>query len=318
MLVSIIVGAIAMGIVYLYGCIGETITEKVGNLNLGTPGIMSLGALGGVIGVNLYYSIFNEKTIWIILMLFCIIFSCLVAALGGLIYAFLAVSLQANQNVTGLVLTTFGVGVMRFIGNRLKLSNLSTASKAIKSLFSGYEKLGWFGEIFLSHGFLVYLGIILAVLTSVLMKKTRVGLFMRAVGESPQTADAQGINVNKYKYMFILIGAAISGIGGMYFVMDRSGGTTFTEADIEAFGWIAVALVIFSVWKPSVGIAGSILFGALYILPVYLPISQVLNKFFRMLPYVVTVIVLIFTSIFGGKNIQAPKGLGANYYREDR
>ena len=318
MLVPFLAAAISMGIVYLYGSIGETIIEKGGNLNLGIPGIMCLGALGGVIGVNFYITLFGVEAImaWLIII-FAIIFAFLFAAMGGLIYALLTVTFQANQNVTGLALTTFGVGLMKFIGSNIDQSNLTTASRSISKLFTNYDKLGWFGEIFLSHGFLVYLAIIIAVLTTLFLNKTRKGLFLRSIGESPQTADAQGINVTKYKYLAILIGSGIAGLGGLYYVMDRSG-TTFVEAAIEAFGWMAVALVIFSMWKPGVSIIGSILFGGLYILPSFINVSNVQLKLFDILPYVVTIVVLIITSVFNAKNSQPPASLGVNYYREER
>lgn len=317
MLVSLITNSVAMAIVFLFGCLGETLTERVGNLNLGIPGIMCLGALGGVIGVDLTYIIFNNPG-WFALMFDAIFFSALFACIGGAIYAFLTVSLQANQNVTGLVLTTFGVGLMKFIGTNLNSPNLSAASKIMKSLFNVGDKLGWFGRIFLNYGFLVYFAIILAIFASIFIKRTRMGLFLRAVGESPKTADAQGISITKYKYTFILIGSAIAGLGGMYYVMDYSGGTTFTDGPIEAFGWLAVALVIFSVWKPTMGILGAFCFGLLYILPMYININPIQLKLFDIFPYLTTVIVLIFTSIFGGKSIQPPGSLGVNYYREDR
>lgn len=319
MLVGFIVAAISMGVVYLYGCIGETIIEKGGNLNLGIPGIMCLGALGGATGVNLYVSMFGVDNISTpLILLITMFFSFLFASLGGLIYAVLTVSLQANQNVTGLILTTFGVGMMRFIGSNMKQDSFTIASKAIKKMFPNYESLGGFGKIFLSYGFLVYLAFALAIVTGVIIRYTRKGLFLRAVGESPKTADAQGINVTLYKYIAILVGSGIAGLGGLYYVMDRSGGTTFVEAAIEAFGWLAVALVIFSMWKPWVGALGSILFGGLYVLPQYIGISNVQIKLFDLLPYVVTVLVLIITSIFDAKNSQPPASLGVNYYREDR
>ena len=318
-IVAFLVAAISMGIVYLYGAVGETIIEKGGNLNLGIPGIMCLGALGGVIGVNTYIAIFSAVDImsWLIII-FAVVFAFLFAALGGLIYALLTVTFQANQNVTGLALTTFGVGLMKFIGSNVNQDNLTTASRSISKLFVNYDKLGWFGEIFLSHGILVYLGIIIAVVATVFLNKTRKGLFLRSIGESPQTADAQGINVSLYKYMAILIGSGIAGLGGLYYVMDRSGGSTFVEASIEAFGWMAVALVIFSMWKPSFSIIGSILFGGLYILPSFLNVSNMQLKLFDILPYVVTIIVMIITSVLKVKNNQPPKGLGVNYYREER
>ena len=318
-IVAFLVAAISMGIVYLYGAVGETIIEKGGNLNLGIPGIMCLGALGGVIGVNTYIAIFSVESIiaWL-LIIFAIIFAFLFAALGGLIYALLTVTFQANQNVTGLALTTFGVGLMKFIGSNIDQSNLTTASRSISKLFTNYDKLGWFGEIFLSHGILVYLGIIIAVAATIFLNKTRKGLFLRSIGESPQTADAQGINVSLYKYMAILIGSGIAGLGGLYYVMDRSGGSTFVEAAIEAFGWMAVALVIFSMWKPSLSIIGSMLFGGLYILPSFINASNVQLKLFDILPYFVTIVVMIITSVLKVKNNQPPKGLGVNYYREER
>ena len=319
MFVSFIVAAISMGIVYLYGCIGETIIEKGGNLNLGIPGIMCLGAYGGALGVNIYFKIFtvsNPSTFG--LLVFSMLFTFIFAGLGGMIYAFLTVSLQANQNVTGLALTTFGVGVMKFMGSNMNQDNFTLASKSIKMLFKNYDKLGEFGRIFLSYGFLVYLAFILAILVSVFLKHTRTGLFLRAIGESPKTADVQGINVTLYKYLAILIGSGIAGLGGLYYVFDRSGGTTFVEASIEAFGWLSVALVIFSMWKPPIGIFGSILFGGLYVLPQYIGVSNIQIKMFDILPYVVTVLVLIITSIFDAKNSQPPLSLGVNYYREDR
>ena len=319
LIVSFLTAAISMGVVYLYGCVGETVIEKGGNLNLGIPGIMSLGALGGVIGCNLYVSIFGiENIMAFLLMIFAIVFAFLFAAFGGTIYALLTVTFQANQNVTGLILTTFGVGLMKFIGSNVDQTHLTTLSRSISKLFVGYENLGWFGEIFLSHGFLVYFAFIIAILASIFLKYTRKGLFLRSIGESPQTADAQGINVTKYKYFAILIGSGIAGLGGLYYVMDRSGGTTFVEAAIEAFGWMSVALVIFSMWKPSISIFGSILFGGLYILPSFLSVSNIQLKLFEILPYLVTVIVLIVTSIVNNKNSQPPQALGINYYREER
>lgn len=321
MLVPFLKETISMAITFLYGSTGETIIEKGGNLNLGIPGIMCLGALGGVVGVNTYFSIFSvNNVIALLIILFAIIFAFVFAAIGGLIYAVLTVSLQANQNVTGLALTTFGVGLMKFIGANINQDNLTTASRSISKLFSQnfYSKLGWFGEIFLTHGILVYLAIIIAVLTTLFLNKTRKGLFLRSIGESPQTADAQGINVSLYKYLAILIGSGIAGLGGLYYVLDRSGGTTFVEASIEAFGWMAVALVIFSMWKPGIGIIGSILFGGLYILPSFLSISNVQIKLFNMLPYVVTILVLIISSVINSKNSQPPASLGVNYYREER
>ena len=322
-MIALIQSAIALGIVYLYGCIGETTNEKVGHLNLGIPGIMSLGALGGVIGVDVYFVIFGTENIITPLILFVtIFFSALFAALGGLIYAFFTITLKSNQNVTGLILTTFGLGVMKGLGklayssDPVGIANFARASRAIKLFIVGYEKLGWFGEVFLSYGFLVYLAIILAIVMFFVFKYTKYGLYARAIGESPQTADAQGINVNKYKYTFVIIGSAIAGLGGLYYVMDRTRGSSFLDVDIQAFGWVAVALVIFSMWKPLLGLAGSILFGLLSVLGSFIPRAN--ESLFEIAPYMVTILVLIINSIVDKRGSQAPRSLGINYDREER
>ena len=311
--------AIQMAVVYLFGCTGEILIEKGGNLNLGIPGIMCLGALGGAGGVDLYYHLFGlDNAIWIFFMLFVLFFTALFACLGGFIYALFTVTMKANQNVTGLVLTTFGVGVMKFVGSFIKIDVLSKAKYLFRATFIPFEKTGPIGEIFLSGGFLFYLAFILAIVLAIVLSKTRVGLFIRAVGESPATADAQGIPVEKYKYACILIGSLIAGLGGLYYVCDYSGGKTFVDGTIDAYGWLALALVIFSIWRPLFGIAGSIIFGGLTILPNYLNISIVQIKLFGMFPYLFTVLVLIITSIFGKRSVQPPSSLGVNYYREDR
>ena len=322
-MIALIQSAIALGIVYLYGCIGETTNEKVGHLNLGIPGIMSLGALGGVIGVDIYFLIFGtENIITPLILLVTILFSALFAALGGLTYAFFTITLKSNQNVTGLILTTFGLGVMKGLGklayssDPVGIANFARASKAIKVFIVGYEKLGWFGEVFLSYGFLVYLAIILAIVMFFVFKYTKYGLYARAIGESPQTADAQGINVNRYKYTFVIIGSAIAGLGGLYYVMDRTRGSSFLDVDIQAFGWVAVALVIFSMWKPLLGLGGSILFGLLSVLGSFIPKAN--ESLFEIAPYMVTILVLILNSIIDKRGSQAPRSLGVNYDREER
>ena len=206
-LVTFIPRAIMQGIPLLYGSTGEILTEKSGNLNLGIPGIMYMGAISSVIGA-FYYETFTPKDsmnplLAVLIPLVC----CLIGSLLiGLLYCFLTVSLRANQNVTGLAMTTFGVGFANFFGGSLiKLSNaevpaivLGGTSGYIKTTLPFANKMGWFGQLFLSYGFLAYLAIIIALVASYVLKRTRTGLHLRAVGESPATADAAGINVVKY------------------------------------------------------------------------------------------------------------------------
>lgn len=318
----LIVGAISLGVVFLFGSVGEIITEKSGHLNLGIPGVMCMGAAGGCYGVSVYMNALPsaENAVWLWLILIAIISSALFGALGGIIYGFLTVTLRANQNVTGLALTTFGAGFAQFVMDvYVDRSRFSYASRIISSSILGNANGGWLGQIILGHGFLVYFAIAIAVVSAIVIKRSRIGLNLRAVGENPATADAAGINVTAYKYGAIVIGSAIAALGGMFYIMDYIGGSWENASTIEGLGWLAIALVIFCMWKPDLSILGSFLFGALYIAPsVITGISFSQMKLLKLLPYVVTVIVLIVTSILDTKENQPPASLGLNYFREER
>lgn len=318
-----VISALSMGIVFLYGSVGEIVTEKSGHLNLGIPGIMCMGTAGGCFGVSLYVNALDsvKSAQWILLILIPVFFAVLFAAFGGAIYAVLTVTLKANQNVAGLAITTFGAGFAQFfIDNFVDRTRFGKASKIVKSLFTFSENMGGFGKLLFSHGFLLYFAIIIAVAAAIVLKRTRVGLNLRAIGENPATADASGLNVTAYKYAAILIGSAIAGLGGLYYVMDYNGGTFDNVSTIQCFGWLSVALVIFTMWKPNLSLIGSFVFGFLYILPFRITgtSSLKIQEIIKMTPYVVTVIVLIITSLFGKKSVQPPASLGLNYFREER
>lgn len=320
---TILPSAITIAMVFLFGCTGETIMEKAGHLNLGLPGIMCFGTFGGCFGISLVMEIFKsnpDNASYILLILAGIIGASIFGALGGLIYAFLTVSLKCNQNVTGLALTTFGGGFADYLMTKINSDYFSQASKIIRAhLEFGDSFFGIIGNIFLGQGLLVYVALILAIATSIVLKYTHVGLSLRSVGENPATADAAGINTTTYKYSAILIGSAIAGIGGVFYVMGFVGGTFENSATIQAFGWLALALVIFTVWKPDLAILGSIIFGILFLLPRYLVgISFITMKLLNLLPYIVTIIVLIVTSIIGKRSVQPPSSLGVSYFREER
>ncbi len=310
--------AIRFSTIFLYGSIGETLTEKSGNLNLGIPGIMCIGTVGGLIGEELYLKSLSDigQISGFGAIMAPVLMSILFAALAGLLYCFLTVTLKCNQNVTGLAITTFGVGFLRFFGQRVNTTGFNVASGYFTKTFSGASSLGEFGKVFFSYGFLVYLAIAIALIVAVILKKTRVGLNLRAVGESPATADATGISVTKYKYLATVIGSAIAGLGGLFYIMDYLGGSI--EYTIDIYGWMAVALVIFSVWKTNWGILGSILFGALYIAPNYLNVTFSMKEIIKMIPYLVTIVILIATSIKNKRENQPPASLGLSYFREER
>ena len=325
-LVTFIPRAIMQGIPLLYGSTGEILTEKSGNLNLGIPGIMYMGAISSVIGA-FYYETFRTSMNPILAVLIPLVCCLLGSFLTGLLYCFLTVSLRANQNVTGLAITTFGVGFGNFFGGSLiKLSNaevpaivLGRTSGYIKTTLPFANTTGWFGQVFLSYGFLAYLAIIIALVASYVLKRTRVGLHLRAVGESPATADAAGINVVKYKYVATCVGSMIAGLGGLYYVLDYSNGIWSHNAFGDR-GWLAIALVIFTIWRPSVSILASILFGGLYILYLYIPTGteMAIKEIYKMFPYVITLLVLIIVSLRKKREDQPPMSLGLPYFREER
>ena len=305
--------AILAGVPLLYGTLGEIITERAGNLNLGVEGMMYLGA---VFGFLLGY--YTNSVALTLLGAFA------AGAVGAGIYAILTVTLKANQNVTGLTLTIFGTGVANFVGENLVRSTPTQAailSDQMKSALGGVNVPGLsdlpvVGKLLFSHNIFVYLGLLLAVALGVYLYHTRSGLNLRAVGENPGAADAAGINVTAYKYAAILLGGGICGIGGAYVSVITCGAWTYNC--VNGLGWIAVALVIFASWSPYRAIVGSLVFGALSVLRLYIPGNAIPASIFSMLPFVVTIVVLVLTSVRMSKEHNQPKGCGVNYFREER
>lgn len=315
-MLAFLVSAIRLGMVFLFGSTGEIITEKSGHLNLGTPGVMCVGASCGCFAEYLYLKSVGPYASPVLAILIAVVSTIIGGALMGLLFSFLTVTLRANQNVTGLALTTLGVGISDYMIAKAGTS-FGRASKFFTSSLPFAKDLGWFGELFLSHGIMIYLAIAVALISSFVLSKTRVGLNLRSVGENPATADAAGINVPLYRYLATCIGCGISGLGGLTFIMDYLNGNW--EYCIDAFGWLSIALVIFTVWKPNLAILGSIVFGALYIASSYITgVSFAGKELFKMLPYVVTIIVLIITSMRNKKENQPPAHLGLAYFREER
>ncbi|MEA4894753.1 MAG: ABC transporter permease [Oscillospiraceae bacterium] len=320
-ILTLLQAAMVFGTVILFGAIGEILTEKSGNLNLGVPGIMYLGGIAGLAGAFWYQTNFAQQNAFVGLII-ALVCALAAAALGGLIYSFLTITLRANQNVTGLTLTIFGSGVANLFGGAMnKMAggvgqiSVATTSGAYRATLPFLSDVGVLSGL----GFMVYLAIILAVVASYFLNRTRKGLNLRAVGENPATADAAGISVTRYKYLSTCIGAAVSGLGGLYYVMDYIKGTWSTDGGIEKLGWLAVALVIFARWKPVQAIWGSYLFGALFWLFLYIPgLTRSSQEIFKMLPYVVTIIVLIVVSLRKKRENQPPASLGTAYFREER
>lgn len=312
----------AIGI--LYGSIGEIVTEKSGNLNLGIPGLMYMGGIAGLMGA-FYYENAVAVPVPFVGFLISLIATLLVSALGSLIYSFLTISLRANQNVVGLALTTFGIGFGNFYGGSISKLAGGVGQVSVKITASAYQKsipllnkIPVIGKLLFSYGFLTYFAIILAFAVAFYLLKTRSGLNLRSIGENPGAADAAGINIIKYKYIATVAGGAIAGLGGLYFVMEYLGGT-WTNNGFGDRGWLAIALVIFSLWDSRKAILGSLLFGALYILYMYIPgLSRGAQELIKMSQYLVTIIVLVITSMQRKRENQGPEMLGIPYFREER
>lgn len=322
MIITFLMSAIAIGTVLLFGCIGETITEKAGHLNLGIPGIMCTGTVGGCLFVSLYMkSLENpESASWILLILSSLFGAFLFASLTGAIYAVITITFRCNQNITGLAITIFGNGLTQFLMHSyVDKSNFSVAGKIIAKSLPFAESSDGVVKVLFGHGFYVYFAIIIALVATFIFNRTKVGLNLRAIGENTATADAMGVNITLYKYVAILAGSGIAGFGGVFYIMDYVKGSWENASTIEAFGWLAIALVIFTLWKPNISIIGSYLFGALYIAAfVFGNISFSGREVLKMLPYVITIIVLIVTSMMNKKENQPPANLGLNYFREER
>ncbi len=316
MFILLLQTALRCSAAFIYGCLGETITEKSGHLNLGIPGIMCSGVAGGCLGVSIYMKALSDpaQANYFLILIFGLLGAFVFAALLGAVYAFLTVSLKCNQNITGLAITTFGGGFTQVV-----MDSFVKTSDSITSVNFSIASTKIATPLLFNCGILVFLAFALAIVTSVIFRKTKVGLRLIAVGENPAAADAVGVNVNAYKYGAILIGSGIAGLGGFFYVMDVVQGLYESSGPVEIIGWLAIALVIFTLWRPILCIFGSIIFGALYMLPSFLNVpSQINGALLSMVPYVVTVIVLIVTSIFGSKSIQPPASLGLNYFREER
>ena len=320
--------AIGFAALIMLASLGELLTEKSGGLNLGTPGTMCVGAASGFIAVFRYCQAVENPSVFMILLLTIGVFF-LSGMLFGVIYGFFTVSLRINQNVVGLALTILGCGLAEFLSIFFVSSSSGNvrcdpANTVYTALIPGLStKLGPVSDLLFSYGFMLYVTIALTVGMAFFFSKTRTGLNLRAVGESPATADAAGINVTRYKYLAAGIGSGITGVAGMYSVMEFKSGAWATAdiATIQAFGWLAVALVIFAMWKPANLLWGSLVFGICYWAYQYLPGLlgiKVYTDLAQMLPYIITILVLIFVSLRKKKENLGPASLGMTYFREER
>ena len=319
---SLVVQVLAQAVVYgtpiLFAALGELLAERSGVLNLGVEGMMLVGATMGFWGMQR-----APGPTSVVLLL-----AVLTAAFAGLvmaaIHAFLVVTLRASQIVSGLALTIFagGLGLSSYLGNDLGLADVPPKHQFSDLDVFGLKDVKVVGPILFHQSALVYVSWVLVVLVALYLSRTRLGLNVRAVGESPGAADAMGINVARYRYAHVLAGGALAGIGGACYSLAITPGWTDGDSLVGGAGWIAIALVIFSFWRPELCLVGAYLFGGLSGgLPSALQAhgSSIKPEFLNALPYVMTVVVLVLVSTgLARRRIGAPAALGIAYVREER
>lgn len=320
-----IIAAILASTPLLLGALGEIITEKAGNLNLGVEGMMFMGGVAGLAG-SFYYEKAVAEPNGLVTVIIAMVCSFLCAMFGAFIYSFITITLRANQNVTGLALTIFGTGFGNFFGDVMgnAAGGFVSVGNVTKAAFNNgipyLKDLPVVGKLLFNYNFMVYLAVACTILITYFLTKTRAGLNLRAVGESPATADAAGINVIRYKYLATCIGGGICGLGGLYIVMNSANGTggVWVFNSISGYGWLAVAIVIFCTWNPLKAALCSFIIGALSVIKFYYPLTFIPSAIYEIFPYIATVVVLVAIIFRKKRNNLPPSSLGLAYFREDR
>jgi ABC-type uncharacterized transport system permease subunit len=316
---SLLVVVLASGVLYgtplLYAALGELLAERSGVLNLGVEGMMLVGAVMG------FWAVQHVHGGSAVALVVAIAVAAFAGALTSLIHAFLVITLRANQIVSGLALTIFAgaAGLSSYLGNDLDLSG-SPARHQFQEIFpKSLQDLPVIGPIVFGQSILVYASWLLVVVVALYLSRTRTGLNVRAVGESPAAADAMGINVAAYRYAHTLVGGALAGIGGAAFSLSIT--PQWVDGLTGGAGWIAIALVIFAFWRPTLCLFGAYFFGAFTALPFALQ-SHDITKFaglYPMFPYVAAVVALVLVSSRAARlRFGAPGALGLPYVREER
>ena len=313
--VFVLASAVAYGTPLLFAALGELLAERSGVLNLGVEGMMLIGAVAG------FWAVQRTPGSGPAVLAGSMVVAALAGAMMALIHAFLVVSLRANQIVSGLALTIFAAGLSSYLANDLDLANAPAEHQFAAFLPHGMRDAPIVGPILFDQTALVYVSWVCVLVVALYLARTRPGLNVRAVGESPAAADAMGINVTAYRYAHTLAGGAFAGIAGATFSLAIT--PQWVDGLTQGAGWIAIALVIFAFWRPALCLVGAYLFGAFQALPFAFQAKSVLTQIppelFQALPYVMTIVVLVAVSSAGARlGLGAPRGLGVPYVREER
>ncbi len=314
LITSILAITVRAGTSLIFATIGEILTERAGILNLGIEGIMLMGA------VTSFAASFYSQNLVVALLV-----AAAVGAAMATVHAFLTVTMRANQVVSGLSITLFGTGFSSFLGQRLGPTSNSLRLMGLKAAKFTPLKLEAVAEVpilgaLFSQDILTYAVYLLIPISWFYLYKTRPGLWLRSIGEDPQTADAMGIDVIKSKYLYTILGGALMGLGGAHLSLSYTPG--WSENITGGRGWIVVALVIFSMWNPARSIWGALLFGGINAVQFRLQASgtNIPAAFLNMLPYLGTIAVLVLMTWWEAlsKKIGAPAALSKAYMREDK
>jgi general nucleoside transport system permease protein len=316
--VSVLTEAVVYGTPILFAALGELLAERSGVLNLGVEGMMLVGATMG------FWASQNApgSAAWaLFLAVVCAAFSALAISV---IHAFLTITLRASQIVSGLALTIFagGFGLSSYLGTNLGLADVPPEHQFSNLDVFGLGDLPVVGPVLFDQSALVYASWLLVALVALYLMRTRPGLNVRSIGEAPGAADAMGISVPLYRYLHVLVGGALAGVGGACYSLWITPGWTDGDSLVGGAGWIAIALVIFAFWRPELCLVGAYLFGGLSGgLPSALQAHgyKIKPEFLDALPYIMTVVVLVLvSSVLARRRWGAPAALGISYVREER
>ena len=306
LLISIISTAVIYAATVLYAAIGEIFAQRAGVMNLGLEGIMLMGAVSG------YKIAVSHQNLGLAMLVVI-----LVGAVLGLIFSFLTVTLQADQTVSGMAMLTFGTGLSGFLGKSVSGVNANLAFGPIA--IPGLSKIPVLGPALFNQNILVYLIYIIIPFSMIYIYKTRAGMLLRALGENPAALDSAGYNVYALRYAYVTFGSIMTAVSGA--VVSLAYTNFWSDNMTSGKGWIAVALVVFSAWNPLIATFGALLFGAISIIgiDVQTVFPQVPSQVFSAMPYVATIVALIFTTgNFRKKRSSAPAALTIPYDRERR
>jgi len=303
-LIGLCVATIRLAVPILLASLGEVFAQRSGVLNLGVEGMMLIGAFVGFAGA------FHTGNVWIGFLI-----GMIAGALMGLLMAFMAVTLQADQVITGIMIVLIAGGLVTFFQSRVfgtsqyippKTAGLQTIPIPL------FSQLPVVGEVLFQQNLLVYLAWLTVPLLATVLSRTTWGLKIRAVGENPRAADCLGVNVFVTRYLCVIFGGAMAGLGGAFLPLGYLG--TFSENISGGRGWIAIALVIFGNWKPYRVLAGALLFGGVNALQLRLQAlgANLPFQFMLMLPYLLTIIALVMVT----RKASGPASLCVPYRRE--